>query len=234
MLAGFDQTARRDQRARRAVRELVRQLQSAVQQGCIVEDLADQSPFFCKLGRERFIAHHQFERALPADQARQQPGRTEIGNQCDPAEHLNEFRRPRRDDHVACHRKAEAAACRHAIDGHHDRHTAFAERLECWPVITHHAGDDVIAEDLRGLEILARAEAAAGPSQHQRPHLRIIRHLADGDREIAEQIRRHRIQRRRLIQCQHANGVDAFPLHSRHLIPPPSGTFLGRPGRAQQ
>jgi hypothetical protein len=217
VFAFVDQAARRDQGARRPACEFTRQDERAVAKCGIVKDFADQSPLLGLIGRERLVGHHQFERALPADKARQQPGRTEIGDQRDAAEHLNEARRTRRDDHVARHRKAEPAARRHAVDGDHDRHAALAQRLERRPVILHHAGGDVVAQDLRGLEVLARAEAPAGAGQHQRSHLRIVVYFADGCREIAQQVGRHRVQGLRLIQCQHADAAVALPLHTRHF-----------------
>src|SRR6478735_12781229 len=90
VFALVDQTARRDQRARRAACEFARQRKRAVAKCRIVEDFADQSPLFRLFGRERLVGHHQFERALAADEARQEPSRAEIGDQRDAAEHLNE------------------------------------------------------------------------------------------------------------------------------------------------
>jgi hypothetical protein len=90
VFAFVDQAARRDQGARRPAREPARQFQRAVAKCGIVEHFADQPPLPGLIGRERLVGHHQFQRALPADQARQQPGRTEIGDQRDAAEHLNE------------------------------------------------------------------------------------------------------------------------------------------------
>src|SRR6476660_2296141 len=83
VFAFVDQATRRDQRARRPACEFARQRERAVTKRGIVEYFADQSPLPGLIGRERLIGHHQFQRALPADETWQQPGRAEIGDQRD-------------------------------------------------------------------------------------------------------------------------------------------------------
>src|SRR5258705_6518440 len=81
----------------------------------------------------------------------------------------------------------------------------------------HHAGGDVAAERPRGLEVLARTKAAPLAGQHERPYLRIIRHLADGGGQRAEQIGGHGVQAGGFAERQAAHGAIFGLRHPGHF-----------------
>lgn len=107
MLAFLQQLSRGDQRTGRPLGEAMGKLHRRVEQAIVIHNLPYQSPLQRTLCGKRLVQKHQFERTLAADQARQQPSRTEIGHEADPAENLNKVRRTRRNDDVAGHCKAE-------------------------------------------------------------------------------------------------------------------------------
>lgn len=93
---------------------------------------------------------------------------------------------------------------------------AFSNGAEGRPVVLHHAVDHAFGEHVARLQVLPGAEAAARAGQHQAAHRRVGRHLGDRAPEFAEQMRRHRVQGRRVVQRQDAHRAVAFALHSSH------------------
>ena len=76
-----------------AVREVESHIRDRVAESQpLPDERAALDPLLRALGGQRFVQQHQVEGTLPADQPRQQPGRTEVRHQPDPAEHLDETR----------------------------------------------------------------------------------------------------------------------------------------------
>lgn len=113
--------------------------------------------------------------------------------------------------------RLKSAAGRNPVDRDHDRHTTLAQRAKCRPIVAHHAGGNVGPKSIRCLEILSGTKPAPFPCQHQRSHARVIRHLADGRGEPAEQIGRHGIEARRLTERQKTDGAIFRFLHTGHF-----------------
>jgi len=113
----------------------MRELHGFVDQDGVVINPVDEPPFQRLLGRQPFAHQREFDRAGLADQPRQQPGRSAIGDEADAAERLQEIGRARAQDHVAHQREAHAGAGSRSIDRGDDRAMQVAqaaqERMEC-------------------------------------------------------------------------------------------------------
>jgi hypothetical protein len=128
-------------------------------------------PGFGLLGRNGLGKQSKGSRPRAADEARQKPGATRVGDETELGEGLTEFGRARGDDDVAGERDVRAGAGSHSVDRADDRHRQLAQ-LAHERIVVPGNRDREIGRLARRIDavgkILARAKSASGAGQDQR------------------------------------------------------------------
>ena len=119
-----------DRERRRAVGEILGQLQGFGHETIAIAHSTDQSPFQGLLCREPLCEHGEFHGPGFADETRQEIGGAAVRDKADPAKSLEEIGAASGDDHIGAEGQAHAYTGRGPVDRGNIRHSKISQTNE--------------------------------------------------------------------------------------------------------